>query len=409
MDGKSEMASTRRRARDSSPLRSIAKGIPLGLEDDAFDVDAACGDVDLDDPTPRALHFGKAKMTPPVPSTSDASYSADTDPRATPQSKAGVSKLGILRNGAGQGDAAVVEKEQLFEIKPRVREQEDAAREPRPTLDHSAFDELPPADVYDPAWNLSPLRAEAGQLGKGKGDDGDRRRPTTSGPVLPGAFTLTSSADLDDDDEEDTEGNGRQNVGFQEERDRSGSVTTGTLVSADFELAETADVSSTSLHLKSMSMGRLGLGSMSFLGRKKTSPLANDPVLTSRHLFMTNETVEAVMQLLQFILRSNYGAIDLMTSTRGRPELRSKIRISTEDNSHVTFAIVMNADFNPPDAVPGVHVSMRRSKGDKAKVSSESLRRFCVTLVARYRNASTNATVTVLGNTDVANKIQFPL
>jgi hypothetical protein len=377
----------------NSPVDPIERDIDdlaLRVEDETFEADVDGFGVGC--PTPRAFFFVKGNVL--LHATGKPGDVAG-NPESGSFEMTTENSIAALKETLQRSDVPE-KREELFEIKPRVRDQEDTARDPpRATFEQSAFNELPAAAVYDPSWYNSPLRAEAGQLGKSAaGDEKDRKRPTTSGPVLPGAFTLTSSADLEDEDDEDD-----HDVQLD-------SIAAQTIKSSDLITRGSADALSSiasAAQAKPVSMGRLALGNMSFLSRKKTTQGSNDSLMTPRDLFMTNETAENVMEMMQFILRSNFTATELAVSSRGRPELRSKVKIPTEDNVHVTFGIVMNADATPagsPGAGAGVVVSLRRSKGDKAKVSTESLRRFGVTLVARYRNASPNATITILGSTD---------
>eukprot|EP00178_Gracilaria_changii_P016932 TRINITY_DN48511_c0_g1_i1.p1 TRINITY_DN48511_c0_g1~~TRINITY_DN48511_c0_g1_i1.p1 ORF type:complete len:329 (+),score=60.59 TRINITY_DN48511_c0_g1_i1:61-987(+) len=78
----------------------------------------------------------------------------------------------------------------LVDIELRRREPDDA-RKAVDVITASAFDDVPPPQFYDSAWNTAPLRCEAGRLGHG-----------SDGPVLPPAFTLRSS-DLDDTDSDE--------------------------------------------------------------------------------------------------------------------------------------------------------------------------------------------------------------
>ncbi|CAN8064908.1 unnamed protein product, partial [Agarophyton chilense] len=75
----------------------------------------------------------------------------------------------------------------------------------------SAFDDVPPPQRYDPAWNGgAPLRAEAGRLASraARCVDASCGDGCHHGPVLPPAFTLRSS-DLDDSDSDHSSSHSR--------------------------------------------------------------------------------------------------------------------------------------------------------------------------------------------------------
>lgn len=245
------------------------------------------------------------------------------------------------------------EPQALVEIKPRKREP-DSSRETRSSLDKSAFDEVPPAEVYDPSWNTNPLRCEAGQLGKsGTGPS----EPAGPGPVLPGAFTLHSSADLDDD--EDDEG--------------------GTAGNANAKDVQREALSALATPRAKYSISRKSVGGISFLGRKKKeTPF-------SVELFQFSDAADTVSKRSQSVLVSSFNA-DIVPGKPG--QIRFKIKI-VEPNATPRFVSAPSAIILFIESTDSGHrVTLRRSKGDKGRASQEAFFKFATELAHAYRDQS---------------------
>lgn len=249
-----------------------------------------------------------------------------------------------------QYDAKVAEE--LVEIKPRQREQDVTTNHHHGVLDASAFDEVPPAELYDPSWSTTPLRAEAGQLGK-KQPGGTAVRPS----LLPTAFTLKSSADLEDDDE-------------GESPDSLDDL-------ADDKFEEPTSNVPVSPHSKSI-YAKGKRGALSFLARKKKEQ--------AYHLFHAAEKPEAVSEMLVILIQTHYEA----EVTAKGDEIRAKVKFVCEDFM-VATSIAVSVE-RAGDSANLAKVVLRRNKADKYRSTPASLHAFCVELVSRYVSAKPEVT-----------------
>lgn len=268
----------------------------------------------------------------------EGSSSVEPTPRAFAFDKRGI----FPKEGEGIGKPA----EELVEIKPRQRP-EDA--QSRATADGSAFDELPGAEVYDPSWNTNPLRCEAGNLGKGgKGQD-QAEKPS----LLPTAFTLGSSADLEDDDEDVVEGANLD----------------------DIENIDTSSHNPSSPHSSKYNIyGMKRAGAMSFLSRKK---------VVAAVLFQSDEDPESVSGHLKELLKEYYSGEILQNKTN---DVKARAKVPAEDPSAapaVTQFVIAIESGEEPGKVRAV---LRRSKADKQKSTAGALHSFCVELSSRYQD-----------------------
>jgi hypothetical protein len=247
--------------------------------------------------------------------------------------------------------------EELVEIKPRQRDQHDVASGyHRASIDASAFDDVPPAEVYDPSWSTTPLRAEAGQLGKKQAGGGAARQS-----LLPNAFTLGSSADLDDDDDDGADRDSLDDL-------------------VDSHIGErSASMNSSNPHSRSI-YAKGKRGALSFLARKKRENVYN--------LFIAEEKPEAVAELLVVLLQSHYAAD---VSSKGPPEIKARVRFQTEDPTFVTsIAITIE---RTQDSVDLTKVVLRRNKSDKPRSTPAAIHSFCVELASRYISAKPEITI----------------
>lgn len=121
-------------------------------------------------------------------SSSTAGGAGGSNPMMTTNSHAGAA----AQSGKGEGG------EELVEIKPRRRGKRGGEAR-RVNANPSAFDGVPPAETYDPAWNTAPLRVEGGQLRDRR--DGNKPRA----PLLPSAFRGVSSGSSSSGSSSDTE------------------------------------------------------------------------------------------------------------------------------------------------------------------------------------------------------------
>lgn len=245
------------------------------------------------------------------------------------------------------------EAEELVEIKPRQREQDVEAGQHRSSMDASAFDDTPAAETYDPSWTTTPLRAEAGQLGKNNG------QASTRASLLPNAFTLESSADLEEDEEDDE---------FPDSLDQLGESTSESLPS-----------SPQSPHSGKSIYSKGKRGAMSFLARKK-----KESIFT---LFHVPEKSEDVCELLQALLQTHYNGISSIrpeTATK-TTEIRSKVKFASDDGYVMTYVVISIEKVTETAGM--TKVTLRRHKSDKAKSSQQALHSFCVELTSRYISA----------------------
>lgn len=239
---------------------------------------------------------------------------------------------------------------ELVEIKPRKRDED----EHRSTADGGAFDELTGAEVYDPSWTTTPLRAEAGKLGKGGGPDGMPRKS-----LLPNALTLESSADLDSDEDDD--------------------VVAGDGLDDD-SIEPTSGNDVMSPQGKSIySKGKRG--AMSFLSRKNKK----DSVAGSE-LFRVSQKPEEVAALLILLLESHFAGV---ATPFKASEFRAKVK--APQSHHVSVAIIV--EELGEDSSNLVRASIRRSRNDKMKVPPAEFQRLCEELAARYAAAKPEATL----------------
>lgn len=301
--------------------RELRPDVISGLDDADFvpnDDMSTCGSVE---PTPRAFAFNKRGMFP-------------------------------------KEQVEGKEAEELFEIKPRQREQDVEAGQHRSSVDASAFNDTPSAEVYDPSWTTTPLRAEAGQLGKNKGQG------SCKPSLLPTAFTLESSADLDED-EDDTPDSLDQ------------------LEDSTFETISSNTPMSPHSGRSIYTKGKRG--ALSFLARKK-----KDATFT---LFHAGEASEAVSELLLTILQSHYAGECLVkkdTATKNS-EIRAKVKFVSEDVSVLTYVVI--AIEKVAESLGLTKVTLRRHKSDRAKSTPLALHSFCVELASRYVSAKPEVTV----------------
>lgn len=277
----------------------------LGLDDGLTDAADGCSSVE---PTPRAFAFKKHKMFP--------------------------------------HDAADVEKpaEELVEIKPRQKTED--AQNHNTALEASAFDELPGADVYDPSWNTHPLRCEAGNLGKGQERTG---RPS----LLPNAFTLGSSADLDDDDEQVVEGENLDDI-----------------ENVDSSLQNPQSPHGSSKYIYGIKRG----GAMSFLNRKKG---------VATVLFHSDEEVDVVSNHLKELLKEDYNG-ELLPNKGA--DVKARVKVASEDASAPPSITQFVIAIESGDETGTVRAVLRRSKADKQKSTVAALNSFCVQLSGRYQD-----------------------
>lgn len=279
----------------------------------------------------------------------DASFSVDETPRAF-----AFNKRGMFPKEKQEGKEA----EELVEIKPRQRDQDVEAGQHRATADASAFDDTPAAETYDPSWTTTPLRAEAGQLGKNKG------QASANASLLPNAFTLESSADLDDEEED-----------IPDSLDQ--------LEDAAFESLVSTPQSPTSSNNSKNVYSKGKRGALSFLGRKKKEPLFT--------LFHVAEKLEQVCELLQILLQSHYAGV-CSTKTEAATKttvICSKVKFVSEEGHVMTYIVIR---LERATETPGMtRVTLQRHKNDKAKSSQTALHSFCVELASRYISAKPEA------------------
>eukprot|EP00173_Palmaria_palmata_P003262 Plantae.Rhodophyta-Palmaria_palmata.ctg3396.p1 GENE.Plantae.Rhodophyta-Palmaria_palmata.ctg3396~~Plantae.Rhodophyta-Palmaria_palmata.ctg3396.p1 ORF type:complete len:261 (+),score=42.58 Plantae.Rhodophyta-Palmaria_palmata.ctg3396:243-1025(+) len=242
---------------------------------------------------------------------------------------------------------------ELVEIKPRTRDED----EHRITLDGGAFEELTGAEVYDPSWTTTPLRAEAGQLGKGDGPGGVQRKS-----LLPNALTLESSADLESDEDND--------------------VVAGDGLDDD-SIEPTSGNDVMSPQGKSIySKGKRG--AMSFLSRKNRK----DSVAGSE-LFRVSQKPEEVATLLILLLESHFAGV---ATPFKASEFRAKVKAPVEDQSHHVSVAIFVEELEE-DSSNLVRASIRRSRNDKMKVPPAEFQRLCEELAARYAAAKPEVTL----------------
>jgi hypothetical protein len=253
------------------------------------------------------------------------------------------------------------DREELVEIKPRGPHMADMNRESRTTLEQSAFDDVPPPEVYDPSWNTLPLRCEAGKLGKGTG----KSVSVGGSSVLPVAFKITPSLDLETEEEGEDYGTDKEIQDVQDDSMESGKL-------------------SRSNTRGRYSIGRMSFGTMSLLGRKKkdgSSPL---------EIFRTADNLDLTTSRVRSLLTSHYSC-DTITIKFG--ELRTKVSLFDSETScsldvHVIFS------FEQFDSQ--TQVIIRRSKTDRARLNPDVFCKFCVSLSSAYRTAFADASVIIL-------------
>jgi hypothetical protein len=251
--------------------------------------------------------------------------------------------------------------EELVEIKPRNREREDINREAR--LEKSAFDELPPAEVYDPAWNTLPLRCEAGKLGRGP-----RKSPAggVTGPLLPVAFKIQSSTDIGKDGDDEDEDYGGTDVEILEGQDDSPD-------SGKFARSSTRG---------RYSLGRMTFGTISFLTRKKRDGS------TALEIFRVSDDLETTFSRLRSILTTLYRA-DVTSLKPG--ELRIKINNYDPDSSMTTEVPLV---FVGEEADGQTRVTARRGRLDRSRLSSEIFCKLCSAISSKYKSTHPNTGLT---------------
>lgn len=330
--------------------------------------------------TPRAFSFKKAGLL----RAKSLSKKAGTDVKNGKSAETSVA------------DLTVENVETLVEIKPRKRDSQiDANREHRHCLDHSAFDDLPPVEVYDPSWNTSPLRCEAGQLrqkvrntdqqvqrqgtrgaesmgsggtvenagnpggagargGSGAGETGIAGATGSRGPVLPNAFFARSSTDLESNEDNDIHRSDHDPLNSENQE------------------PNTAESLPTSSQKSVHSFGRFGADAISFLGLRK-----KDATGLSGEILQTTEDARTTIKCLTDALQQ-LGAID--TLSLKPTELRARVRFKPDPGSQneVTITVVFSLmEFE----VNKTKVFARRSSKDKLRVSPDTFNAFCAKLV----------------------------
>jgi hypothetical protein len=247
--------------------------------------------------------------------------------------------------------------EELVEIKPRGRELEDINRDAR--LEKSAFDELPPPEVYDPSWNTLPLRCEAGKLGRS-----ERRSPAEefSGPVLPGAFKIHSSTDFEnDEDNEDEFEPDNKDQNFPDEAPDSAKLSVWSTKSR-------------------YSISRMSFGNMTFLSRKKKDGSV------ALEIFRTADNIDATQSRLRSILP------DVDSEPPRCGEIRSRTRFFDSDTSYTVNIYVI---FAIEQAAGQTRVTARRSKTDRSRITPDMFCKFCVGIFSKYKARYPNAVITL--------------
>lgn len=327
-------------------------------------MDNLCDGRSAQSPSSRCVQFDSDSDFEPTPRATKTDW-AKLAKSASRDGWAGDGSVHNENEPPGVGDGCSKKASELVEIPVRKREAVESngevlrRRAGTDAVNQSAFDELPPAEVYDPTWNSNPLRCEAGKLGAGNlGKAG-------IGPLLPVAFTLRSSDLDDDDDEEEAE------IADRETED--GAVET--------RAAERND--SKSPTAGKMAWGAAAKGSRSFIWPKRKPPLGppsggGNGKRVGIGKFDSSYSLVITLADVRLILEGDFSGE--VTSGKGN-DLRLRVPITTTSDTTV-HSIVVSGEEAGDDRT---RVSIRRSMTDLARISNEDFEWFVDDVSNRFQ------------------------
>lgn len=272
----------------------------------------------------------------------------------------------------------------LVEIAPPSRDPNDHVRKSlNDPVNASAFDDLPPPEVYDSSWNTAPLRAEAGQLGS------DPR--AAKGSVLPIAFTLNSSdlddeeEEEDDDDDNDHDNNNQSlpNTSSNIPTDNPASLTPRQVIQAPLVITS---IDSTTTTSNPSPKPQSPLHSAKRTTTNVWRRVANAQIARTRlqthgtrkpGIFDSPHSAKVTAEDLKLILNTDLQA----EITTDKPtEIRARVPVTINHvPSLYNFVIALE------DGDDTCKVSIRRSFADSFRLSNEDFDWFCTDFVNRFR------------------------
>lgn len=251
----------------------------------------------------------------------------------------------------------------LVEIKVRRRKPTEVERQAAVQA-ASAFDDTPPAEVYDPAWNTLPFRCEAGQLRHGK-------NTTAKAPVLPGAFRM--NPEHEDEDEEETGTVARQRA----DKENEGGQSKAKAVSPK-------KGSEGITERQRAALGRLFVKRKG--GKDGGSPSSgSSPRIelklkkANRNTIESNREAKAALHHLSVILQCDYQA-EIVAHKSSELRVKVPIKVGGEMQPHT---VVIGASALADKS--GSKMTFRRSLTDISRISQEEFFTFCEDVNKRFK------------------------
>lgn len=298
--------------------------------------------------------------------------------------------------------SSTVSKTPLVEIKSRPPDQDHARKIIGDPINQSAFDDLPPPELYDPSWNTLPLRCEAGVLGK-QSDKDDSSQP--KGPILPVAFTLHSSDLEDTSDEEDEEidyqyehqiNNNPEVKNIEQFPMEKDIVTSEATSDRQSEKADSQNTHHRSSLRSERSLSSVrameegcnspgdvinnmgsGSGQRKSLWRKVTA--SKNTSVKKPSMFQVAHPMMVVMEDIRLLIEEDYGG-EVNGFKNG--EVRAKVPITINENENV-YQIVFTIEEKSGSGECTVWI--RRSFGETFRISNDDFDWFCDGFTTRFK------------------------
>lgn len=254
----------------------------------------------------------------------------------------------------------------LVEIKVRRRKPTEVERQAA-VQGTSAFDDTPPAEVYDPSWNTLPFRCEAGQLRHGK-------NTAAKAPVLPGAFRMNT--EHEDEEEEDT---GTAVTRQRADKENDGAQNKQKATSPGGKKGGEGITERQRAALGRLFVKRKG-------GKDGGSPSSgSSPRIelklkkANRNTIESSREAKAALHHLSVIMQCDYQAEIVAHKSS---ELRVKVPISVGGEMTPHLVVIGAAELSDKT---GSKMTFRRSLTDISRISQEEFFTFCEDVSRRFK------------------------